>query len=87
MAVNWPKSLEDCIFQCECRSQYCAYDYEKKLQAFGLRPSVSGPEDAGANKGYCYNNVSVETFFKSFKAKMIWRQKWQTRRHSATFRF
>jgi hypothetical protein len=38
-------------------SQYCAYDYQKKLQAYGLRPSMSGKDN-------CYDNASVETFFK-----------------------
>jgi monoamine oxidase len=56
-------------------SQYCSYDYQKKLQAYGLRPSMSG-------KGNCYDNASVETFFKSLKAELIWRQKWPTRRQA-----
>jgi transposase InsO family protein len=55
--------------------QYCSYDYQKKLQAYGLRPSMSG-------KGNCYDNASVETFFKSLKAELIWRQKWPTRRQA-----
>ncbi len=57
------------------RSQYCSYDYQKKLQAYGLRPSMSG-------KGNCYDNASVETFFKSLKAELIWRQSWPTRRQA-----
>jgi putative transposase len=47
------------------------------LQAYGLRPSMSG-------KGNCYDNASVETFFKSLKAELIWRQKWSTRRQAET---
>jgi hypothetical protein len=50
-------------------------DYQKKLQAYGLRPSMSG-------KGNCYDNASVETFFKSLKAELIWRQSWPTRRQA-----
>ena len=45
------------------------------MQAYGLRPSMSG-------KGNCYDNASVETFFKSLKAELIWRQKWSTRRQA-----
>ena len=30
-------------------------------------------------KGNCYGNASVETFFKSLKAELIWRQRWPTR--------
>jgi transposase InsO family protein len=48
-------------------ARHCSYDYQKKLQAHGLRPSISG-------KRNCYDNVSVETFFKSLKAELIWRQ-------------
>jgi transposase InsO family protein len=55
--------------------RYCAYAYQKKLQAYGLRPSMSGA-------GNCYDNASVETFFKSLKAELIWRQKWPTRRQA-----
>ncbi len=53
----------------------CSYDYQKKLQAYGLRPSMSG-------KGNCYDNTSVETFFKSLKAEFIWWQIWPTRRQA-----
>jgi putative transposase len=75
MAVNLRQPAEGCIFHSDRGSQYCAYDYQKKLQAYGLRPSMSG-------KGNCYDNASVETFFKSLKAELIWRQKWQTRRQA-----
>jgi transposase InsO family protein len=66
---------EGCIFHSDRGSQYCAYDYQKKLQAYGLRPSMSG-------KGNCYDTASVETFFKTIKAELIWRQSWPTRRQA-----
>jgi putative transposase len=56
-------------------SQYCSYDYQKKLQAYGLRPSMSG-------KGNCYDTASVETFFKSLKAELIWRPRYEWRRQA-----
>jgi putative transposase len=56
-------------------AQYCAYDYQKKLQQYGLTPSMSG-------KGNCYDNASVEAFFKTIKAELIWRQSWPTRRQA-----
>jgi putative transposase len=31
-------------------------------------------------KGNCWDNAVSETFFKSLKAELIWRQQWQTRR-------
>ena len=77
MAVRLRNPPEGCIFHSDRGSQYCAYDYQKKLQAHGLRPSMSG-------KGNCYDNASVETFFKTIKAELIWRQSWPTRRQAET---
>jgi transposase InsO family protein len=33
-----------------------------------------------SGKGNCYDNATVETFFKAIKAEMIWRRLWPTRR-------
>ena len=52
------------LFHSDRGSQYCSYDYQKKLQAYGLRPSMSGRDN-------CYDDTSVETFFKSLKAELI----------------
>jgi transposase InsO family protein len=49
----------------------------RSLQAHGLLPSMSG-------KGNCYDNAAVETFFKSLKAEVLWRQAWPTRRQAET---
>ena len=40
---------------------------------YGFQVSMSG-------KGNCYDNAAVETFFKTFKAKLSWRRSWHTRR-------
>jgi putative transposase len=73
MAVRLRQRPEGCMFHSDRGSQYCSYDYQKKLHAHGLRPPMSG-------KGNCYANASVETFFKSPEAELIWRHKWPTRR-------
>ncbi|MBB5720390.1 transposase InsO family protein [Stakelama sediminis] len=75
MAVRLRNPPRGCIFHSDRGSQYCSYEYQKKLQAHGLCPSMSG-------KGNCYDNSAVETFFKSLKAEMIWRQSWPTRRQA-----
>ena len=75
MAVRLRQPPDGCLFHSDRGSQYCSYDYQKKLQAHGLRPSMSG-------KGNCYDNASVETFFKSLKAELIWRHTWPTRRQA-----
>ncbi|GAN93836.1 myosin-cross-reactive antigen [Gluconobacter thailandicus F149-1 = NBRC 100600] len=33
-----------------------------------------------SGKGNCFDNAAVETFFKSLKAELLWRQTWPTRR-------
>jgi len=53
-------------------SQYCSHDYQKRMRQLGFKVSMSG-------KGNCYDNAVVETFFKTLKAELIWRHKWQTR--------
>ena len=35
-----------------------------------------------SGKGNCYDNVAVETFFKTIKAELIWRHPWETRRRA-----
>ncbi len=37
-----------------------------------------------SRKANCYDNASVETFLKSLKAELIWRQSWPTRRQVET---
>lgn len=32
-----------------------------------------------SGKGNCFDNSAVESFFKSLKAELIWRNTWQTR--------
>lgn len=63
-------------------SQYCSHDYQKRLRQLGFEASMSG-------KGNCYDNAIVETFFKTLKAELIWRNKWQTREEvtSALFKY
>ena len=35
-----------------------------------------------SSKGNCYDNSMVETFFKSIKIELIWRNRWDTRRQA-----
>lgn len=77
MAVALRRPPKGCIFHSDRGSQYCSYDFQKKLQTHKLVPSMSG-------KGNCYDNAAVETFFKSLKAEVLWRQSWPTRRQAET---
>ena len=62
-----------CIHHTDRGAQYCAHEYQKRLRRHKLRPSMSG-------KGNCFDNSAVESFFKSLKAELIWRNAWKTRR-------
>ena len=66
-----------CIHQTDRGSQYCSHDYQKILRQHGFKVSVS-------EKGNCYDNAAVETFFETFfktiKTELIWRHPWETRR-------
>ena len=64
MASALHKPLEGCIFHSDRGSQYCSYEYQKRLQKYALTPSMSG-------KGNCYDNASVETFFKTILAYFL----------------
>jgi len=73
MAIALRRPPKGCIHHSDRGSQYCSHDYQKILRQHGFKVSMSG-------KGNCYDNAAMETFFKTIKAELIWRQSWQTRR-------
>ena len=75
MAINLRRPPKGCIHHTDRGSQYCAHDYRKVLRRHGFQMSMSG-------KGNCWDNAVTETFFKTLKAELIWRQTWQTRRQA-----
>lgn len=75
MAINLRRPPKGCIHHTDRGSQYCAHDYRKVLRRHGFQVSMSG-------KGNCWDNAVTETFFKTLKAELIWRQTWQTRRQA-----
>ena len=75
MAVRLREPAPGCIFHSDRGSQYCSHDFQTKLADYKMTPSMSG-------KGNCYDNAAVETFFKTLKAELLWRQTWTTRRQA-----
>jgi transposase InsO family protein len=53
-------------------SLYCAADYQAELRKHGLLISMSC-------KGNCYDNLMVESFFKTLKSELVWRTMLETR--------
>lgn len=71
-AIALRKPAKGVIHHSDRGSQYCSRDYRTLLKKHGFYASMSG-------KGNCYDNAAVETFFKSLKAELVWRTKFETR--------
>ena len=53
-------------------SQYCAHDYQKLVEQFGMRASMS-------RRGNCYDNAPMESFWGSLKNELIHHHRYATR--------
>ena len=73
MAIALRRPPKGCIHHTDRGSQYCSNEYQKLLDDHDFDVSMSG-------KGNCYDNAAVETFFKTLKSELIWRNTWATRR-------
>lgn len=63
-------------------SQYAGGDFKGRLEAFEIIQSMS-------RKGNCYDNSIVESFFRTIKVELVYRQKFKTREEAkaAIFEF
>ncbi len=57
-------------------------DWQRRGKSDGLPSTPIGFEVSMSGKGNCYDNSMVETFFKSLKSEMIWRNRWETKRQA-----
>jgi transposase InsO family protein len=73
MAIALRRPPKGCIHHTDRRAQYCSNAYQKLLDGHDFEVSMSG-------KGNCYDTAAVETFFKTLKSELIWRNTWATRR-------
>jgi transposase InsO family protein len=64
MTIAFHAPAKSCFHHTDRGTQYCSHDYQKILRQHGFRASMSG-------KGNCYDNATVEIFFKTIKAEMI----------------
>ena len=53
-------------------SQYCAHDYQKLLQQFGMHASMS-------RRGNCYDNAPMESFWGTLKNELVHHRRYETR--------
>jgi putative transposase len=56
-------------------SQYCSYEYQKLLQKFEMRASMSG-------KGNCFDNAPMESFWGMLKQELIHHCHFETRQEA-----
>jgi putative transposase len=52
--------------------QYCASNYRKLLETFGMVPSMS-------RKGNCYDNAPIESFWGTLKSELVHHRRYRTR--------
>jgi len=64
MAYNQRNPPKDLIHHSDRGSQYASHEYQKLLQQYNMRPSMS-------RKGNCWDNSPVERFFSSLKREWI----------------
>lgn len=53
-------------------SQYCAHDYRRMLEQFGMQASMS-------RRGNCYDNAPMESFWGSLKNELVHHRRYATR--------
>ncbi len=72
MAIALRRPEPGLIHHTDCGSQYMATEYQMTLKQYGVLASMSGI-------GNCYENAVVEAFFKTLKAELVWRVKFESR--------
>jgi putative transposase len=94
MAIAFRSPPKDCIHHTDRGSQYCSNEYQRILRQHGFKVSMSGKGNCYAFKDglrsrsddpgdpLTSQNAAVETFFKTIKAELIWRDTWNTRRQA-----
>jgi len=56
-------------------SQYCALEYRRLLDQFGMRASMS-------RRGNCYDNAPIESFWGVLKNELVYHRRYATRREA-----
>lgn len=72
MALDQRRPAEDLIHHSDRGVQYLSDDFQALLKANGITCSMS-------DKGSCYDNAAVESFFASLKRERTRRRKYKTR--------
>src|SRR5208282_1645099 len=71
-AVAAKRPAKRLIHHSDRGSQYCSPKYQKLLERFGMRPSMS-------RKGNCYDNAPMESFWGTLKNELVHHRRYATR--------
>jgi putative transposase len=72
MAVAAKRPGEGLIHHSDRGSQYCAHEYRRLLDQFGMKASMS-------RKGNCYDNAPMESFWGILKNELVHHCRYKTR--------
>ncbi len=64
MAYWQRKPCEELLHHSDRGSQYACHKYQKRLESYGMKPSMS-------RKGNCWDNAPTERFFRSLKSERL----------------
>lgn len=70
--VSARRSVKGLILHSDRGSQYCAHDYQKLLEQFGMTASMS-------RKGDCWDNAPMESFWGTLKNELVHHRRYRTR--------
>jgi len=74
-AVAAKRPVKGLIHHSDRGSQYCAHDYRKLLEQFGMKASMS-------RKGNCYDNAPMESFWGTLKSELVHHRRYRTRQEA-----
>jgi transposase InsO family protein len=74
-AVAAKRPQKGLIHHSDRGSQYCAHDYRKLLEQFGMKASMS-------RKGNCYDNAPMESFWGALKSELVHHRRYRTRQEA-----
>jgi len=72
MAIKQQRVKNKVILHSDQGSQYSSYEYQQECKKYGFIQSMS-------NRGNCYDNAMMESFFHTLKTERIYCERYQTR--------
>ena len=74
-AVAAKRPVKGLIHHSDRGSQYCAHEYRKILEQFGMKASMS-------RKGNCFDNAPMESFWGTLKQELVHHRHYRTRQEA-----